>query len=297
MNKNAANTALLPQYQSSLAFMERFLVAAHEEDVPIMRSPSNQGIKLVDGSELSSDALDYFTMNTKSFREEFERELEEKISPEEFQIFCEVISKEWFDGKRLREKGRPYRLKRSVHDYLQTVHGSSFSVQSLVQVQEDILHVEPLLSAEAIKAILSANDYLLHQFLEEWKREHPNCNELTNGDIFLRRGLALQSELDTSVPYREWDYINSYSIAFSAPEKFSQAGQGLIPAIVNAELSLFQGRVLFFSPFVPGMDVRQLEFGVIPSGTLLPIHCQGRHADVLEYIIDPAPFQLFGNDF
>jgi hypothetical protein len=93
------------------------------------------------------------------------------------------------------------------------------------------------------------------------------------------------------VPYREWDFINSYSIAFSAPEKFSQMMNGRKPAILNGDLAIFDGRMLFFSPFIPGMDVGQLEFGIIPSEKALPIHSQGIHGGILEYIIDPAPFQ------
>jgi len=110
-------------------------------------------------------------------------------------------------------------------------------------------------------------------------------------DLFLRRGLVLEKPFEAAVPYTEYDFINSYSLALSAPEQFSKAKAG-IPAIVNGELALFTARVLFFSPFLPNMDVGQLEFGIIPSRQPLPLHYQGSHGAILEYILDPAPFQL-----
>ena len=56
--------------------------------------------------------------------------------------------------------------------------------------------------------------------------------------------------------------------------------------------ALFEHRILFFSPFIPNMEVQELEFGVIPSENPLPIRYQGKHGDIHEYIIDPAPFQI-----
>jgi len=287
----ALETAILPQYQGSAAFMERFLVAAHEEGAAIERSVNNEKIKLVDRSELDADVFTYFDENKAAFRTEFTNELEGRLSPEQFDEFCEVIASEWFDGKRLREHGRPRRLKRSVHDYLQKIIGNSFTADHLVKVKDDLANVVPLISVEAVAAILTVNDQMIFRHIEEWKRNHPNYDNLSNSDIFLRRGLSLDGKLDTSSPYCEWDFVNSYSIAFSAPEKFSQMMKGKTPAIVNAELALFDGRILFFSPFIPGMDVGQLEFGVIPSEKRLSIHAQGIHGGILEYIIDPAPFQ------
>jgi hypothetical protein len=285
-------TALLPQYSGSVAFMERFLVAIHTEGAPIERSANKEKIKLVDGSELDADVLTYFTENRDAFRSEFVEELYGRIDAKDFDLFCEVVSQEWFDGKRLREDGRPRLLKRSVHDYLNQIGVKAGTHPSFVQTQDLPIDVAPLIPVAAIAAILTVNDQMIHRHIEEWKHCHPNGDTLSNDDVFLRRGLALSADLDTTVPYREWDFINSYSIAFSAPEKFSQMTRGSVAAIVNGDLELFKGRILFFSPFVPGMDVGQIEFGVIPSERPLPIHLQGRHGGILEYILDPAPFQI-----
>jgi hypothetical protein len=84
-------------------------------------------------------------------------------------------------------------------------------------------------------------------------------------------------------------YINSYSIAFSAPEKFAQMQAGRIAAMVNGDLDLFWGRILFFSPFIPKMAVGQLEAGVIPGERPEQIKNQGAHGGVVEYILGERP--------
>lgn len=290
-NTKALEASLLPQYQGSAAFMERFLVAAHFEDAAIERSPNDQKIKLVDGKELSSDALSYFSNSCEELRLEFKNELCERIGAAAFDDFCTVLAKEWFDGKRLRQEGRARQLKRSVHDYLSTMKPRSSTVESLIQVDDLPTDVEPLISKEAVASILTVNDQMLFRHIEAWKESHPNSDTLSNGGVFLRRGLALEKELDVDAEYREWDFINSYSIAFSAPEKFAQMMKGRTPAIINGELALFEERVLFFSPFIPGMDMGQLEFGIIPSLAPIPVHRQGDHGGILEYILDPAPYQ------
>ncbi|OAZ93489.1 hypothetical protein [Halomonas sp. G11] len=289
-NYTASDTILLPQYQQSAAFMERFLIAAHEEGASIVRSPNSTKIKMVDGSELEADVLSYFSDGIDEFRKEFSSELLERISCHELDLFCSVIAEEWFDGKRLRENGNPRRLKRSVYDYLSRVSGITKPAE-FIQVRESLSGVEPLISAEAVAAILTVNDQMIYRHVEAWKQQHPNASHLSSNDVFFRRGLALKAPLNTSEPYREWDFINSYSIAFSAPEQFSQMMEGRAPAVVNGDMALFEGRILFFSPFVPGMDIGQLEIGVIPAESPLSVHYQGEHAGIMEYILDPPLFQ------
>ncbi|MCQ4166388.1 hypothetical protein [Tahibacter harae] len=280
-------TMLLPQYQQSQAFMERFLVAAHKAGISIERCRSDANIQTIDIKEMSLDRLDYFVQHKDSFRREFCEDLSEKISRDDFQLFCEVISNDWFDGKRLRVEGRSRRLKRSVLDYLKTICQMNSAVESFVQTTDLPTDVEPLIPIQSIAAILATNDQMILRHTHEWKKIHSNYDTLSNNDIFLRRGLALDRELSTEHLYSEWDFINSYSIAFTCPEKFSQLVSGNIPAIVNGDIALFDGRVLFFSPFIPDMEVGQLEFGIIPSDKPLPIRSQGVHSGIYEYLLDP----------
>ena len=284
---------LLPQYQRAETAIRRFVVATHDENAAIERSTVDKDNQRVDSFELEADALSYFTENKEYFREEFSAELEQRLQPGEFQLFCEVVAHEWYDGKRLRENGRPRRLKRTVYDYLRAILGASFPMASVVQTADLPTDVEPLISVEGVASILTVNGQLLHRHIEEWKRVHPDRDNLASDDVFLRRGIRLEQRLDENDLYREWDLVNSYSIAISAPEKFAQLKpeRGPFPVIVNGEFALFEGRVLFFSPFIPGMEVEQLEFGVIHAEKPLPVHCQGEHGGILEYIIDPTPLQ------
>ncbi|SDA63374.1 hypothetical protein SAMN03159443_01902 [Pseudomonas sp. NFACC15-1] len=284
----AFDTSLLPQYAMSAAFTERFLIAAHRESVPIERSPNSEGVKFVDASELEVDLLTYFTENKEAFREEFSSELRNRLPGDIFTLFCEVLALEWFDGMSKRKGGRCRRLKRSIHDYLCALNGSDAKI---VQTDELPLDVAPLIDIEHIAAILTVNDQMIYRHIEAWKQSHPNSDIISDSDVFLRRGMSLNDKLNVSEPYRERDFISSYSIAFSAPEKFSQI-RDETPVLVNGEITLFAGRILFFSPFIPGMDATQLEFGVIPSVMPQPISYQGSHGGIHEYIIDPAPFHI-----
>lgn len=283
----AAATASLPQYRTPY-MMERFLDAAHEEGREIERLPNTRGIKLVDGSEMVADALDYFDHNKNALECEFRSELSTKIGKGKTDLFCDVIATDWYDGKGLRNAPRVLSIKLSVRQYLEAISDGR-DISSLV-INDVAAGSPPILSKEEIVAILTVNDQMLTRHIEEWKARRSDWDQISDSDIFFKRGLSLNQAIDDSIPYREWDFINSYSLALSAPEKFSQMLQGGIPAIVSGDLSLFHGRILFFSPFVPGMIVGQLEAGVIPAEKSIKITSQGEHGGILEYILGEGPY-------
>lgn len=282
-------TALLPQNESSELIKERMLEAIHFEDTDIERINDNLQSIAVNDKELQSDALLYFYENKKIFQDEFINELEQSgVSSEEYAIYCGVVAKEWITG-------RPFdgvvRLKKSVHDYLQEVFPSiqlNTAVQSSIH---ELDNIKPLISTITLSKILSINYQMLYEHLENWKALHPNRDNISNGDIFLRRGLQLNTNLNIPNPYVEQDFISSYSIALTIAEQFSKFNKPKFPVHINGDWGLFEQRVLFFSPFIPNMEVQELEFGVIPSKEPLPIYYQGLHAGVHEYILDPRPFQ------
>ena len=117
----AAETANLPQYQTP-HFRERFLQAAHDEGSEIERSPNQRGTKLVDGQELTADALNYFVDNKAALEEEFYSDLFDAIGSKAGP-FCEVIATDWYDGMGLRNGDRVSALKASVKRYLVRVAG------------------------------------------------------------------------------------------------------------------------------------------------------------------------------
>jgi hypothetical protein len=282
-------TATLPQYQGSAAFMERFIDAAHYyEGGEISRTPDKKGIKLVDGSEIDADVLSYFIDNKAALEKEFLQDLINEIGKVKAELFCNVISSDWYDGKGLRNGARVSGIKLGIKQYLTHVISNTIDLSDLIQNHEIAKHTQ-LFSGCEIEKILTINFQMMMEHIEAWKAQHPNSDWLSTDDIFLRRGLSLDNEIDTEKPYREWDYINSYSIAFSAPEMFAQMQKDKLSALINGDIGLFGERILFFSPFIPNMKVGQIEAGIIPSSKSVPIKYQGKHGDIYEYILDARP--------
>jgi hypothetical protein len=282
---DASETALLPQYQASPAFMERFLDAIHEDGGAIERSENKKGsIKLVDDSEVSADALDYFVNNKPEMEQEFRDDLIEQIGEEKADWFIEVIAQDWYDGKGLRNGKRIIDIKTSVRNCMKKIIAKSDSLEMIVE-NYALPEIVPKLSELDVARILCVNKKMMIRHIEGWKAIHPDSLFLSDDDIYLRRGLSLDAPINTSKLYKEWDYINSYSIAFSAPEKFAQMQVGKTPALISGDIHLFDGRILFFSPFIPGMSIGQLEVGIIPGDRALSINAQGEHGGILEYII------------
>lgn len=296
--QKAVLTSLLPQYQGSATIMERFLEAAHENGAELPRAKNVRGIKIIDQTEVASDMFSYFSDHKSEIEREFVSDLTAAIGNERCGLFCDIIANDWYDGKKLRAGSRVGGVKSGVQEYLASLVGGSENLS------EHVLHPcagdveEGSFSAEEIAKILTVNDYMMYRHIGAWQDLHPNSLELSSGDIFLRRGLGLDSPIDTSKPYVEWDYINSYSLAISAPEKFAQTYVGTTAALINGDLALFKSRILFFSPFIPSMEVGQLEAGIIPSDTPIPIKFQGEHGGIYEYIIGDRPasegWKMFG---
>lgn len=283
-NTKPLSTMALPQYALSNDFMERFLDAIHTPGKEIERSPNSLGIKLVDGSEMDADALNYFADNKNALEREFFADLAEEIGERKATEFCDVIATYWFDGRAKRESIPVQRLKASVRSYLERILRGRVALTEIV-VMDAPLEPLPSFSDEQIAKTLVVNDRLLLRHIAAWLDHHPDSTMLSRGDVFFRRGLALSQPFSDGDIYREWDFINSYSIAISAPEKFAQMQNGRVPALVNADCDYFNGRVLFFSPFVPSMPVGQLEVGVIPNDRKDTLCAQGQHGGMYEYLL------------
>lgn len=282
------STMGLPQYALSNDFMERFLDAIHVPGQEIARSTNTNGIKLVDGSELHADALIYFTENKQALESEFFADLKDAIGRSNATALCDLIASSWFDGRSKRESPPVQRLKASIRSYVEVIVGGRVAMSELV-VRHELPNVSPSLSNHDVASILTVNDRLLLRHIDEWLSQHPDSAMSSRSDVFFRRGLALREPFSDGDIYKEWDFINSYSIAISAPEKFAQMQVGSVPALVNADCDYFNGRVLFFSPFVPGMPPGQLEIGVIPNTRQDALRYQGRHGGIHEYLIGRHP--------
>lgn len=247
------------------------------------------GTNQVDQNELVADALGYFDTQKYRMRSEFSSEMKAKLGKQLADEFFDILASEWYDGKSKRNTGRSQRLKRSVYDYLRET--TNVCRGDWVLRPFDLDDVEPLISSAAVNDILDLNDQFLTQYIYEWMQQHPEGLFLSRNEVYLRRGLAVDELPMVEGGYKEWDFLNSYSIAISAPEKFAQASVRKKPVIINGDLDLFRRRVLFFSPFIPDMDGGQLEFGIIPSKAPLRIQYQGEYgkAGIHEYLLEPQP--------
>lgn len=269
--------------------MELFLDAIHHQDQPLQRSTNVPGtVKWADGTEIAAENLSYFEDRKEQLEHEFLIELSDRIGAAKAVEFCHTVAVDWFSGAKGRRGSRVGGLKAAVREYVGAFTKPSGHKGVVILDQQNL--PAATLSAQDVARILQLNHELLHKHLGAWKAVHPNADRLSSDDIFLRRGLGLDRAFEDHDIYRELDFINSYSLAFSSPEKFAQMQTNKIAAIVNGDLALFEHRVLFFSPFVPGMMVGQLEFGIIPASKGLPLKDQGIHAGIQEYLLDPRPF-------
>jgi hypothetical protein len=283
---------LLPQYRGSGLIGIRHAVAAHNPTDEIIRADRADAYQFVDADEVNSDAFDFFTREASSMSAAFFSELSNAIGANEAASFCETIAREWCEG--VRDIGRPRQLRRSVYEYLQSINKGA-SASSLTQNAAQLEDVRGLLPAHAIEKILVLTGQFLYKYLHRWQQAHPEGLFMGSSDIYFGRGLSIGEPMDVSKPYKEWDYINSYSLAVSVREKFSAdyhhsaSSDTGVRVVISGDWHLFDDRVLFFAPFIPRMELRELELGVIPSSKSLPIFGQGLHAGIYEYVIDEKP--------
>lgn len=284
----ALKTVLLPQYQASETANELFLDVIHSGNLGLERSPNALGIKMADSNELQADAYSYFIENKQQLEQEFLTDLIESIGRDKANEFCNVIARDWFAGAVGRRKPSIAGLKAGVRDYISALlRGKPLDG---VVIDSDALLPPSTFTSFEISRVLTVNDRLMLKHVEQWKTHHSGFPNISTDEIFLRRGLGLEVPLVANDIYREMDFISSYSMAFTASEKFAQMQSHLYSSIVNGDIELFRGRILFFSPFVPNMPGEQLEVGVIPALTSLRIKDQGSHGGIHEYILDPRPF-------
>lgn len=285
----ALDQVTLPQYMNSMEAMERFLDAIHRAGMPLTRTPYVEGLKRVLTSELEQDVLDYFLQNKSLLEDEFVRELANKIGRGRTDHFCDAIAVHWYDGPDKRDSSSMREIKLSVKEYLCALLGGQKDLDKHVSksLSED---VAALLTQQELASLLSINDQMLYRHLHAWSALHPTLATASRDEIYYRRGFHLAEPWPDQAAYRENDYITSYSLALSIPEQFAAMrsyGHSL-PALVCAPCDHFNGRVLFFSPFIPGMEVLQLELGIIPSERSQVLHYHGEHAQMHEYTVEYA---------
>ena len=72
------------------------------------------------------------------------------------------------------------------------------------------------------------------------------------------------------------------------PEKFSRLAKGKLPALVSGRLYDFHSRFLFFSELIPDLNLKQLEFAVMPHWRPMNLKYLGLHSGIHEYEVYEA---------
>ncbi|WLB54735.1 hypothetical protein [Bradyrhizobium japonicum] len=291
-NNKALRHARLPQYFASDDFRNRFMEAAHFDDSEIARAmpPSTGGFLTVEQSEINNDLLGFFVDRKADMEAEFVGGLSAKIGEAKTRLFCDTIAREWSDGLSKRLKGNVLALKRSVKNYLETII-RGLTIDRIVTLS-DVGPGDAMLTTQELACLLTLNDRMMHVLIDDWIERRPGASSISRSDIFYRRGIVLQELFEHEVEYLERDFISSYTLAMSVADKFSQnvkRDKAGIPAILSADCDYFLGRILFFSGFIPGMDPRQLEIGMIPADRPDALVYQGIHAGVAEYLVGEHP--------
>jgi hypothetical protein len=135
-------------------------------------------------------------------------------------------------------------------------------------------------------AILSLTWRLLETAVEDWLEKHGR-DGYASGNVFFRRGLVLPDLFKDDHAYAELSVLSSYTLSVTLAEQFANTDRkDNKSALVHADFYLMRGRVLFFSPFVPGMRSFQLEAGVIPAERSQRLSFMGVHRGVGEYLLD-----------
>lgn len=278
------DTATLPQYLHSNDMMDRFLDAAHSDGKNIARSErsGDNRLNVVTNAELKHDALDYFLVNKAKLEVEFFKDLVDQVGARKAKRFVRIISTHWFDGRSERKNSIVQGLKSAIACYFV----ASGADPKMLVTNPAPLPVKPFFfGVDDIRKILQINHSLLYKHLQCWVDLHPNRDDLSRGSIYFRRGVNLKNVWPDGYTYIEWDYINSYTLSISTSEQFSAMGGKEGAVLVSADCDYFDQKVLFFSPFIPGMPGNQLELGVIPSKNPPRLRCHGEHAGIHEFLI------------
>ncbi len=280
----AGEISTLTQYMGSIDYMERFLEAAHTPEAGVALTPVRPGFKLASPGGLIGDQLAWFVDRKPEFEAEFQALLVGRIGEEKTKRFFELLATRWIKGGSNKREGEILDLIESVANYARAVWTSDAPIVQLPIAPGGV----PFLDQRDVALILSANDQMLQSTIDDWLEVRPNGAELGRDEVFVSRGLALKKSMRDRTTFSEYGFLSSYTLAISISEQFCRAQPGLA-AMVHTEIDTFQGRVLFFSPFIPGMNGTQFELGVIPGSRPDRLAFQMEHSGVEEYRLGDLP--------
>lgn len=274
---------LLPQNTYSETAQMRFISSiGGSTEVSPNRAKSIKGEnKNICIHEENLDVFSFFYNTSEKLQNEFRERFIKELGKDKYTHFIEMIVDQWSDGKSKRLKGEDLiNFKKAIHHYLVSKNSKQLYCSNTLNDYN-----LTLFNGQDIEKIIELNKSMMQCAIEDWIEVHPNRFQFSTNNIYFRRGINAVLE-GQSGSYIEKDYISSYSLAISVAEQFSQTGKNQ-RTIVNAEFGMFENRVLFFAPFIEGMNLKQIEIGVIPQfNKPLKFTYQTEIDNVKEYLLN-----------
>lgn len=275
---------LLPQNAHSELTEMRF-IASIGGDTGIspnrVESIKNQE-KTICIQEEKLDLFSFFYEKSEELQKEFKERFIKELDENKYKYFIDMILDQWSDGKSKRLKGNQLTdFKKAIHVFLKN---NNLRKQIYCLTNLDNYNLT-LFTEYDIQKIIELNKSMMQCVIEDWIEARPNGVQISTNNIYFRRGLNFELEGTTGI-YTEKDYISSYTLSLSIAEQFSQTGKNQ-RTIINAEFGMFEDRVIFFAPFIKGMNLKQIEIGIIPQfNKPLTYTYQTEIGNIKEYLLN-----------
>jgi hypothetical protein len=276
-------TATLPQYMYSEEMASRFREAVMLDAKSVTRPSPSEEVHDAEQCEWVADSFEYFQEHKRALEEEFFGELSVRIGEGTASTFINAISNKWYYD---HNSYLAQRIKAGIREYLRSFGAPGWDVDTTIADRRVTLP-DPMFEAVHIDALLKTTYQMLYRHIAAWNDTRPEAWRQSRETVFVRRGIALKEPFGRDAKYKEWSYLNAYSLAVSVPEKFASSSLGYpIAAVVTADLDYFNHCILFFAPFIQGMPADQLEVAIIPGLTPEPLEYQGtRGGGIYDYYL------------
>lgn len=228
------------------------------------------------------DAFTFFYEKSEELQKEFKESFIKELGEKKYRHYIAMILDQWSDGQSLRLKRNELtNFKKAIHTFLEN-NNSKKQVYCLTSLDDYNL---TLFTGHDIDKIIELNKSMMQYVIEDWIEARPNGLQISTNNIYFRRGLNFELEGRTGI-YTEKDYISSYTLSLSIAEQFSQTGKNQ-RTIVNTDFGMFEDRVIFFAPFIEGMNPKQIEIGIIPQfNKPLTYTYQTEIGNIKEYLLN-----------
>jgi hypothetical protein len=275
----------LEKYIFDPFYEHRYVKAASNGLTDIARDPGKPGPKAVSKTESLVSGYSFFEENKEKMRQDYlDRLTSSVISEEKVLRFIKIIAEFWYDGRPERTTSDDiWEIKKSIRNYcIERTGGTKFAVK------DENRDIKPLFETYEMGHLLKVTHEMFDHYMQDYLQSRQDYLENSSNRIYIHRGIRID-ELLSEGDYYEYDYINSYSLAQSVPEQFTAiARNGKFRTMIGGCVNDFSDQILAFAPFIPGMNIQQLELCIIPGIYPLRVRYDGEYSGINEYTLsDP----------